>query len=169
MRRGELVPDAVVVALVRERAECLRCRGGFLLDGFPRTVGQAQALDALLVKQGVSLDAVLSYELPPEEVVTRLSGRRTCPGCKAVYHLDARLPRVYGTCDRCGSRLIQREDDRPEAIRVRMRAYEASTRPLVEHYERAGKLVSIPGSGTPQEILARSLAALEARLAVGPA
>jgi adenylate kinase len=169
MRRGELVPDALVVALVRERGRCLRCRGGFLLDGFPRTVGQAQALDALLDEQGVTLDAVLSYELPPEEIVTRLSGRRTCPGCQAVYHIVARPPRFYGTCDRCGARLIQREDDRPEAIRVRMQAYEASTRPLAEYYARAGKLVPVRGSGTPAEILERSLAALNERLAVRPA
>jgi adenylate kinase len=168
MRRGDLVPDDVVVALVRERAHCLRCRGGFLLDGFPRTVGQAQALDALLDEQGVTLDAVLSYELPTEEIVTRLSGRRTCPGCKAVYHLDARPPRVYGTCDRCGSRLVQREDDRPEAIRVRMQAYEASTRPLAEHYARAGKLVRVLGSGTLEEVLRRSLVALDERRAVRP-
>jgi adenylate kinase len=169
MRRGELVPDDVVVALVRERAPCLRCRGGFLLDGFPRTAGQARALDALLDEQGVILDAVLSYELPPEEIVTRLSGRRTCPGCQAVYHLAARPPRFSGTCDRCGGRLIQREDDRPEAIRVRMRAYEASTRPLTEHYARAGKLVAVRASGTPEQILARTLAALHERPAASPA
>jgi adenylate kinase len=169
MRRGDLVADDVVVALVRERVECLRCRGGFLLDGFPRTVAQAEALDTLLAEQGVALDAVLSYELPTEEVVARLSGRRTCPGCKAVYHLTARLPRVYGTCDRCGGRLTQREDDRPEAIRVRMRTYEASTRPLVEHYTRAGKLVSVRASGTPEEILDSSLAALDGWLSARPA
>src|SRR5262249_61082797 len=105
MRRGELVPDAVVVELVRERAGCFRCRGGFLLDGFPRTVAQAEALEAILAEQGVALDAVVSYELPLEEVVARLSGRRTCPGCKAVYHETARPPRVEGVCDQCGGRL----------------------------------------------------------------
>jgi adenylate kinase len=165
MRRGELVPDEVVVALVRERARCLRCRGGFLLDGFPRTVAQAQALDALLAQQGVALDAVLSYELPLEEVVTRLSGRRTCPDCKAVYHLAARPPRAPDVCDQCGGRLVQRADDRPESIRVRLHAYEESTRLLAYHYGRAGKLVAVPASGTPEEILARSLAALNARMA----
>jgi adenylate kinase len=169
MRRGELVPDDVVVALVRERAACLRCRGGFLLDGFPRTVSQAEALDALLTEQGVVLDAVVSYELPTEEVVARLSGRRTCAGCKAVYHQTARPPRAEGVCDRCGGPLTQREDDRPESIRVRMRAYETSTRPLAEHYRRAGKLVSVPAAGTPEEILRRLLAALNARPAVGAA
>jgi len=160
MRRGELVSDALVVAMVRERVECLRCDGGFLLDGFPRTAAQAGALDVLLTEQGVALDAVLNYELPLEEIVARLSGRRTCAGCKAVYHLTARVPRVAGVCDHCGDQLIQRADDRPEAIRVRMHAYEASTRPLAEHYQRMGKLVSIRASGTPEEILARSLLAL---------
>jgi adenylate kinase len=163
MRRGELVSDDVVVALVRERARCLRCRGGFLLDGFPRTVAQAEALDALLAEQGLALDAVLSYELPLEEVVARLSGRRTCPGCKAVYHLAARPPRVEGVCDQCGGVLVQRADDRPELIRVRLRAYKESTRPLTDYYARAGKLVPAPASGTPEEILARALAALEGR------
>jgi adenylate kinase len=160
MRCGELVSDDVVVALVRERARCLRCRGGFLLDGFPRTVAQAEALDGLLAELDVALDAVLSYELPLEEVVARLSGRRTCPGCKAVYHLAARPPRAPDVCDQCGGRLEQRADDRPESIRVRMHAYAESTRPLADYYSRAGVLVSVPASGTPEEILARSLAAL---------
>jgi adenylate kinase len=168
MRRGELVPDDVVVAMVRERAGCLRCRGGFLLDGFPRTAGQAEALDRLLTEQGVALDAVLSFELPLEEIVARISGRRTCPGCKAVYHLTARPPRVEGVCDQCGVRLMQREDDRPESIRVRMRAYEASTRPLAEYYGRAGKLVAVRAEGTPEEILGRTLDALTRLPAVTP-
>jgi adenylate kinase len=160
MRRGELVPDAVVVAMVRERVGCLRCRGGFLLDGFPRTVSQAEALDELLTEQGVALDAVLGYELPLEEVVARLGGRRTCVGCKAVYHLTSRPPRAEGVCDQCGGRLVQRDDDRPESIRVRMRAFEECTRPLTEYYRRTGKLVSIRASGTPEEILGRTCQAL---------
>jgi adenylate kinase len=163
MRRGELVPDDVVVSLVRERAECLRCRGGCLIDGFPRTVAQAEALDAMLAELGVALDAVLNYELPLDEVVARLGGRRTCPACKAVYHVSSRPPRVEGTCDECGGRLVRREDDRPESIRVRMRAYEESTRPLADYYRRAGKLVSVPAAGTPEEILRCCLAALHDR------
>jgi len=165
MRRGELVSDEVVVSIVRERAGCLRCQGGFLLDGFPRTVAQAEALDEMLAEQGVELDAVLSYELPLEEIVARLGGRRTCPGCKAVYHVTARPPKVEGVCDQCGGRLICREDDRPEAIRVRMRAYQESTRPLAEYYARVGKLVSTRASGTPEEILRRSLEALATQMA----
>jgi adenylate kinase len=163
MRRGELVSDDMVVALVRERTGCLRCQGGFLLDGFPRTRAQAEALDVLLTEQDVILDAVLSYELPLEEIVTRLGGRRTCSGCKAVYHLATRPPRIEGICDQCGGRLVQREDDRPESIRIRMRAYEECTRPLADYYGRKGVLVAVQASGSPEEILGRSLHALNQR------
>jgi adenylate kinase len=163
MRRGELVPDLVVVSMVRERAGCLRCRGGFLLDGFPRTLAQAEALDALLAGEGVILDAVLSYELPLDEIIDRLSGRLTCDACRAVYHTTTRPPRTEGVCDQCGGRLVQRQDDRPESIRVRMRAYEESTRPLKDYYEGRGKLLTIPATGTPGEILERSLRALGTR------
>jgi adenylate kinase len=163
MRRGELVPDDLVVTMVRERAGCLRCRGGFLLDGFPRTVAQAEALDALLADLGVSLDAVLSYELPLDEVVGRMGGRRTSAGCTAVNHVTAHPPRVGGVCDRCGGRLVRREDDGSEAVRVRMRAYEESTRPLAAYYERTGTLLTIPATGTPAEVLGRTLHALGGR------
>ncbi len=169
MRRGELVSDTLVVSMVRERAGCLGCRGGFLLDGFPRTVAQAEALDAMLSDLGVTLDAALNYELPLDEIVDRMGGRRTCAGCKAVYHVSSRTPRVEGVCDKCGGQLVQREDDRPEPIRVRMHAYEESTRPLTDYYERTGKLLTIPATGTPTEILERSLRALNDRLASGRA
>jgi adenylate kinase len=163
MRRGELVPDQTVLALVTERVGCLRCEGGFLLDGFPRTVAQAEALDRLLAGEELKLDAVLSYDLPLEQVVARLSGRRTCPGCKAVFHIEARPPRVPGVCDHCGGKLYQREDDRPESIRVRMEAYERSTSPLADFYRRRNLLVSIPAEGSPEDIFQRTLHALEAR------
>lgn len=163
MRRGELVSDELVVSMVRERAACLRCQGGFLLDGFPRTVPQAQALADTLAQLGVTLDAVLAYELPLEQIVERLSGRRTCDGCKAVNHVTAQPPRLDGVCDRCGGRLFQRDDDRPESIRVRMRAYQDSTRPLMKYYEKKGILLTIAATGTPAEILKRSLHALSRR------
>jgi adenylate kinase len=161
MRRGELVPDETVLNLVTERVRCLRCEGGFLLDGFPRTVAQAEALEQLLTEQGLKLDAVVSYELPLEQVVARLSGRRTCIGCKAVFHIEARPPRQTGICDHCGGRLYQREDDRPESIRVRMYAYEKSTAPLAEFYRRRGLLVSVSASGSPEEIFERTRRELE--------
>ena len=160
MRRGELVPDQIVLDMVGERVRCLRCGGGFLLDGFPRTVPQAEALAKLLLEQKVALNAVLSYDLPIEKVVARLSGRRTCGGCKAVFHLQTRPPRVEGVCDQCGGKLFQREDDRPEAIRVRMQAYEQSTVPLAKFYRRQGLLLTISAEGSPEEICERSLTAL---------
>jgi len=165
MRQGELVSDALVIAMVKERARCLRCRGGFLLDGFPRTVLQARALDGILSEQAVSLDAALNYVLPLEEVVARLSGRRTCPACKAVYHVATQPPRAEGICDHCGDWLIQRADDSPESIRVRMHAYEESTRPVAEYYEGIGKLVRVEASGSPAQILELSLQALNERKA----
>jgi adenylate kinase len=160
MRRGELVPDATVIELVRERVMCLHCPGGFLLDGFPRTVVQAEALDALLAGQDLTLDAVVSYELPREDIVARLSGRRTCPRCKAVYHVQARPPRATGICDLCGETLVQRDDDRPDAVRVRLSTYETSTRPLTVYYQQAGILVSVSAAGTAEQVLERTLAAL---------
>jgi adenylate kinase len=163
MKRGELVSDGLVVTMVEERSGCLSCYGGFLLDGFPRTVAQAEALDAILANQGVRLDAVLSYDLPIEEIVDRLSGRRTCSKCKAVYHVTARPPRAAGVCDACGGELVQREDDRPDSIRVRMAAYEESTRPLAEYYAQDGKLVTVAAAGSPEEILARSIQSLQER------
>jgi adenylate kinase len=165
MRRGELVPDQTVLDLVAERIACLRCESGFLLDGFPRTVAQAEALEQLLKGQKLQLDAVLSYELPLEKVVARLSGRRTCPNCKAVFHVDARPPKVAGVCDHCGAQLYQREDDRPESIRVRMEAYERSTAPLADFYRKRNLLVSVSAEGSPEEIFERSMRSLNGKAA----
>jgi adenylate kinase len=163
MLRGELVPDDTVLNMVAERVDCLRCHGGFLLDGFPRTVKQAEALDEILAKESVPLEAVVSYEMPIEQIVERLSGRRTCPGCKAVYHVTGRPPRAAGVCDHCGSELYQREDDRPEAVRVRMEAYQTSTAPLTDYYSDKGLLVTVPADGTPEQIYECTLAALAGR------
>lgn len=163
MRRGELVPDATVLDLVRERSRCLKCQGGFLLDGFPRTVVQAEALTKMLRDQNVFLEAVLSYSLPLDQIVARLSGRRTCAGCKAVFHVTGRPPKTEGVCDHCGGQLFQREDDQPEAIRVRMQVYEDSTAPLIDYYQRQNLLVTLSAAGSPEEIYERSVRALNAR------
>lgn len=157
MRRGELVPDQTVLAMVAERLRCLHCRGGFLLDGFPRTVIQAEALERILRKEGIRLTAVLNYQLPVEEIIARLGGRRTCTECKAAFHVTALPPRVEGVCDHCGGKLFQREDDRPESIRVRLEAYEKSTRPLIDFYKRRGLLITIAAAGTPEETYRRTL------------
>ncbi len=163
MRKGELVTDETVLALVKERTVCLHCAGGFLLDGFPRTAAQAEALTQLLAQEQVQLDAVLSYELPLETIVARLSGRRTCEKCKAVYHVQSKPPKVGGVCDGCGGALIQREDDRPESVKVRMAAYESSTAPLADYYRKQNLLISISAEGSPEAIYQRTVNMLEAR------
>lgn len=165
MRRGDLVPDSIVWEMILERSGCLRCGGGFLLDGFPRTLKQAESLRHQLENQGIALHAVVNYELPMSEIVQRLSGRRTCKQCKAVYHVIERPPQVADVCDRCGGTLFQREDDRPESIRVRLAAYEEKTAPLIEFYRELGLLLPISAAGTPEEICARTVAALAERAA----
>ena len=163
MRKGELVSDETVLAMVTERTVCLRCGGGFLLDGFPRTVAQAEALTRLLAHEHIQLDAVLSYELPLETIVARLSGRRTCEKCKAVYHVQSRPAKVEGVCDGCGGSLIQREDDRPESVKVRMAAYESSTAPLTDYYRKLNLLVSVSAEGSPEAIYQRTVQTLDAK------
>jgi adenylate kinase len=162
MERGELVPDETVLALISERGRCLHCGGGFMLDGFPRTRPQAQAIDALLARENLQLDAVISYELPAAEIIARLTGRRVCPQCKAVFHVTSRPPATAGVCDQCGGKLVQRPDDRPDAVRVRLEAYAADTIPLAAHYRAQGLLVPIDASGRPEEIFAHTLDALAA-------
>jgi adenylate kinase len=152
--------------MVRERAACIRCAGGFVLDGFPRTLGQANSLKQLMEGEKIPLTAVVNYELPLAEIVARLSGRRTCEKCKAVFHITGQPPKVEGVCDRCGGRLFQREDDRPESITVRMQAYDRSTAPLIEFYRSLGLLLPIAATGSPDEICARTIAALVARTGV---
>jgi adenylate kinase len=164
MRKGELVPDSTVWEIVRERSRCLGCRGGLILDGFPRTVPQAMALRELMEREKLTLDGVVNYELPIPEIVERLSGRWTCEQCKAIYHATQRPPRVEGICDQCGGRLFQREDDRPEAIAVRMEAYQRSTAPLIEFYRNLGLLLSVAAVGSPAEICARTVSELKGRI-----
>lgn len=156
MKRGDLVPDPTVLQLVGERPRCLRCSGGFLLDGFPRTVAQAGALEQLLKKEEVSLTAVFNYELPLEKIVARISGRRVCSKCKTVFHVETRRPKREGVCDECGGTLVQREDDRPEAVKTRMQAYKQNTRPLIEFYEKRGLLITIDAEGSPEDIYRRT-------------
>jgi adenylate kinase len=163
MSRGDLVKDETVLEMVRERVRCLRCLGGVLLDGFPRTVAQAEALDELLTREGVPLDGVLSYELPIDTIVARLGGRRTCSGCKAVYHVQTKPPARDGVCDQCGGELIQRDDDRPEAVRNRMEVYRQSTAPLENYYGDRGLLTRIPADGAPEEVFARTMELLSQR------
>jgi adenylate kinase len=160
MQRGLLVPDTTVWDMVKERVGCLRCAGGFLLDGFPRTLSQAESLHRLLAEEHLPLQAVVNYDLPTPEIISRLSGRRTCAKCKSVYHVTSQPPTRSGICDKCGSALFRRDDDRPEAIQVRLEAYQQSTAPLIDFYQGLGLLLTIPATGSPDEICHRTVIAL---------
>lgn len=163
MRRGELVPDSIVWEMVQERRRCLHCRGGFILDGFPRTLAQAQSLQKLMDHECLKLSAVVNYQLDFQEISARLGGRRTCADCKTVYHVLQRPPKEEGRCDHCGGKLFQREDDRPESIQVRLEAYERSTAPLIGYYQDLGLLVDVPAIGSPDDIFESTFTQLEAR------
>ncbi len=163
MRRGELVPDSTVWDMVHERSGCLHCAGGFILDGFPRTVGQAESLRRLMLDESINLHAVINYELPISDIVARLSGRRTCSKCKAVFNVVERPPKTEGKCDRCEADLFQREDDRPESVKVRLEAYDRSTAPLIDFYQKLGLLLPVSAKGSPEEICERTVQALASR------
>lgn len=149
---GKLVPDDVVIGLVRERIGMPDCANGFLLDGFPRTVHQADVLGEMLMEMKLSLAGALDFAVSEDELVIRLSGRRTCPQCAATYHVVAVPPKKEGVCDNCGHELVQRADDQPEQIRNRLREYAAKTEPLLQYYRERGQLYSIKASGSPDAI-----------------
>ena len=159
MDRGELVPDEIVNAVVRERLGRPDVEGGFILDGFPRSRAQAEALGRILEERRLRLDHVVHVTLGDEAIVARLSKRRSCPSCGAVYHLESKPPKTMGACDECGARLVQRDDDRPEVIRNRLNVYREKTRPLLERYEEAGIVREVPGDTPLDELpgLLRSL------------
>jgi adenylate kinase len=169
MRRGMLAPDSTVWEMVRERSGCLHCGGGFILDGFPRTLSQAELLKKLMQDEGLSLTAVVNYDLSTAEIVARLSGRRTCEQCRTVFHVTERPPKVEDVCDRCQGNLYQREDDRPESIKVRLEAYGRSTAPLIAFYRDLGLLVQVDARGMPDEICAKTVAGLDERCAANQA
>jgi len=162
MERGELAPDETVLALVSERLRCLRCPGGFLLDGFPRTVTQAEALEQWLEAQNLPLTGVIDYELSIDKIIERLAGRRVCANCKKVFHVTDQWASPE-KCPACGGQLYQREDDHPQAIRVRMEAYHQSTEPLIKFYRQRNLVLTIPAEGTPEEIFHRTADTLALR------
>jgi adenylate kinase len=162
MNRGELVPDDIVLGLIRNRRGCLRCRGGFLLDGFPRTLPQAVALDGLLEIERLPLDAALCYELAFPILVARMAGRRVCRRCHARFNLASRPPLREGRCDHCCGPLEQRPDDAPPAVAARLAAYAHATAQVADFYERKRLLVRIDATGSPERILLRTLEALAA-------
>ncbi|MDH7497079.1 MAG: adenylate kinase [Syntrophomonadaceae bacterium] len=161
MDAGQLVPDEVTIGIVAERLAQADCARGFLLDGFPRTQRQAEALDRILHDLGRKVDLVLNIEVPTEVLVQRMTGRITCPNCKSVYHLVFQPPQQQGVCDRCGHALQQRSDDTAvETVRKRLEVYEAETSPLVDYYGRQGVLVTIDGQQGRDQVFSAIKAAL---------
>ncbi len=160
MDKGELVPDEVMIGIIEERLRQEDAKAGFLLDGFPRTVPQAEALDRLLQQLGMPLEAVLLLEVPEDAIVRRLSGRRTCPSCGRSYHIENDPPPVDGHCGTCGAELVTRTDDRPETVLSRLEVYRRSTEPLKTYYQAKGVLRAVDGVGKVEEVTARLRAAL---------
>jgi adenylate kinase len=161
MERGELVPDEVTVAMVRERLAKSDCDGGVIMDGFPRTVEQAEALEEILVEQSKAIDAALFINAEEDELVSRLSSRWTCRDCQAVYNLLSNPPREEGKCDVCGGELYQRADDVPETVRNRIRVYWEQTSPLVDYYRDKGLLITIKSEGGIERVQEKILGALQ--------
>ena len=157
MTQGILVPDEIVIGIVRERLAQKDCENGFILDGFPRTLAQAEALDKMLGEMGKKIDAVINVNVPEEEVVKRIVHRRTCKKCGAIYHLIYSPPKKPGICDKCGGELYQRDDDKEETVRERFRVYRKNTEPLIDYYKKKGVLYDVDGTkdieGVKKEVL----------------
>jgi adenylate kinase len=154
MDKGELVPDRVVLGMVEERLKQDDCKKGYILDGFPRNTVQAEALDKMLGAMGMSLSAALSVDVPLEDLMKRLTGRRTCKACGQMYNIYFNAPKKEGACDKCGGELFQRDDDKEETIKKRLDVYSAQTAPLIDYYRNKGILSSVNGTGSIDEIFA---------------
>ncbi len=161
MDSGALVPDDVIVGMMEKRIKADDCRNGFILDGFPRTTDQAEALDKMLEKNSLTLDKVILIDVPKNEIVERLTGRRVCSKCGAVYHIKNNPPKTEGVCDKCGGELIQRDDDTKEVVENRLKVYEESTMPLIYYYKKANKLAKINGLGNIEKIFENIKAVLQ--------
>ena len=155
---GKLVPDEVVIGIIKERLAQPDCADGFILDGFPRTIPQAEALD----RMGIVIDCVLDIEVDDETIARRVSGRRVCPSCGASYHVDYKRPAVENVCDRCGDTLSQRKDDHPDTVRERLQVYHEQTEPLKGYYAQSGKLYIVEGQEEVADTTRLTLAAVEA-------
>ena len=157
MDSGRLVPDEVVIGIIRDRLAQDDCQNGFILDGFPRTIPQAEALD----RMGVDIDRVIDIEVADETIARRVSGRRVCPACGASYHVDYKKPTSEGICDKCGATLVQRKDDHPDTVRERLQVYHDQTEPLKSYYAAQGKLAVVEGQDEVAETTKLTLAAVE--------
>lgn len=157
IEKGALVPDEVVIGIIKDRLKADDCKNGFILDGFPRTVPQAEALDEM----GIEIDKVIDIEVPDEKIAARMSGRRVCQGCGASYHLLYKKPEKDGVCNSCGGELVQRKDDHPDTVLERLCVYHTQTEPLKEFYEKKGKLRIVEGQEEIADTTALTLKALE--------
>ena len=157
MDAGQLVPDEVVIGIIKDRLAQPDCKKGFILDGFPRTVPQAEALDKVLSSLGTKIDHVVSIDVDEEALVTRLTGRRTCKNadCGQMYHIEYTPPKKAGTCDKCGAELYQRDDDNETTVRSRLATYNQATKPLIDHYQAKGLVRPIPGVGGIDDIFTK--------------
>jgi len=163
MDQGQLVPDSVVIGLVKEKLQELSTDKGFLLDGFPRTTAQAEELDKTLKQKGQQLDRVVNVNVSRDEVVRRLTGRRSCPKCQAVFHIEFAPPAREGVCDRCGTLLVQRNDDRKETVEARLAVYDEQTAPLIAYYRQRGLLSDLDGTGPIDQVQQRLVNLLAAQ------
>ncbi len=152
MEKGELVPDELIIKMIENRIMQNDCAGGFLLDGFPRTIDQATSFDKMLAEKKLILDAVIYIDVADEEIIERLIFRRVCPTCGAIYHLKNKPPKQDMICDICGSKLIQRSDDTKETVENRLKVFKAHTKPLIDYYKEQGKLHTISGIGNVDEV-----------------
>lgn len=160
MDKGELVPDSVVLGMVEERLKQDDCKKGYILDGFPRNTKQAEALDKMLSSLGMSLTAALSVDVPFDDLMKRLTGRRTCKACGQMYNVYFNAPKKEGVCDKCGGELFQRDDDKEETIKKRLEVYNAQTAPLIDYYGKKGILKSVAGTGSIDDIFKKVCGAL---------
>jgi len=161
MDKGELVPDSVVIGLVKERLGQDDCKNGYILDGFPRNTSQAETLDKVLSEMNSPLDIALSVDVDKDDLMKRLTGRRTCKGCQQMFNIHFSKPKKDGVCDKCGGELYQRDDDKEETIRNRLDVYDKSTAPLIDYYGKKGILKSVEGVGSIDEIFNKVVSILE--------
>ena len=152
MDKGELVPDSLVVDLIMDRFKEADCANGYVLDGFPRTIPQAEALDNALKANGEKVDFTINVEVPDENIINRMSGRRACVGCGATYHIKYNPTKVEGVCDACGEKLILRDDDKPETVKNRLSVYHEQTQPLIDYYNKAGVLAEVDGTKDMEDV-----------------
>ncbi len=152
MDQGQLVPDELTLELIMDRFQNPDCANGYVLDGFPRTIPQAEALTEALAKKGETIDYAINVEVPDENIINRMGGRRACLGCGSTYHIVYAPTKTEGICDRCGEKLVLRDDDKPETVKNRLNVYHNQTQPLIEYYTKQGKLAEVDGTQSMEDV-----------------